>query len=99
MKESILCGQCHGQGPNFDLEEPTQCATLYGSYNFAYRAEGGTETCQDCHMKKIEAWPQYAKFIVPWAMAIDMKVDAMAYQWRDVVTTTPAASVQIELTK
>jgi len=30
-------------------------------------------------------------------MAIDMKVDAMAYQWRDVVTTTPAASVQVDL--
>ncbi len=31
MDESILCGQCHGLGPNLELEEPSQCATLYGS--------------------------------------------------------------------
>jgi hypothetical protein len=30
-------------------------------------------------------------------MAVDMKVDAMAFQWRDVVTTTPAASIKVEL--
>jgi hypothetical protein len=97
MKESILCGQCHGQGPNFDLEEPTQCATLYGSYNFAYRAEGGTETCQDCHMKKSKLGHNMQSYRAMGQMAIDMKVDAMAYQWRDVVTTTPAASVQVDL--
>ena len=97
MKEAILCGQCHGQGPNFDLDEPTQCATLYGSYNFAYRAEGGTETCQDCHMKKSKLGHNMQSYRAMGQMAIDMKVDAMAYQWRDVVTTTPAASVQVDL--
>ncbi len=52
MSESILCGQCHGLGPNFDLKEPTQCATLYGSYLHAYIPSGGSKTCQDCHMKE-----------------------------------------------
>ncbi|HAK87495.1 MAG TPA: cytochrome C [Nitrospiraceae bacterium] len=52
MKESILCGQCHGLGPNFDLANPTQCATQYGSYLHAYVPSGGSETCQDCHMHK-----------------------------------------------
>ncbi len=52
MGESILCGQCHGQGPNFSQDNPTQCATLYGSYNFAYIPEGERETCQECHIKK-----------------------------------------------
>jgi hypothetical protein len=52
MKESILCGQCHGLGPNFDLANPTQCATLYGSYLHAYVPSGGSETCQECHMHK-----------------------------------------------
>ena len=28
------------------------CNTLYESYQNAYKANGGTETCQDCHMKK-----------------------------------------------
>ena len=52
MDESILCGQCHGLGPNLELEEPSQCATLYGSYLMSYTADGGHEKCQECHMKK-----------------------------------------------
>lgn len=40
MSEAILCGQCHGLGPSFELDNPTQCATLYGSYLWSYRAEG-----------------------------------------------------------
>ena len=31
MKRSVMCGQCHGLGPNFEFEHPVQCATLYGS--------------------------------------------------------------------
>ena len=97
MKEAILCGQCHGQGPNFDIDNPTQCATLYGSYNFAYRPEGGNESCQDCHMKKSKLGHNMQSYRSMGQMAVDMKVEAMAYQWRDVVTTTPAASVQVDL--
>jgi len=99
MNESILCGQCHGQGPNFEFENPTQCATLYGSYNFAYIPEGGTETCQECHMKKSKLghnMQSYRSKEMAKA-AVEMRVDAQAYQWRDVATTTPAASVQVEL--
>jgi nitrate/TMAO reductase-like tetraheme cytochrome c subunit len=51
MKESIFCGQCHGLGPNLDAENPYQCATLYGSYLHSYIPAGGTQTCQECHMK------------------------------------------------
>ncbi len=97
MKEPILCGQCHGQGPNFEMDNPTQCATLYGSYNFSYRVEGGTESCQDCHMKKSKLGHNMQSYRAMGQMAVDMKVEAMAYQWRDVVTTTPAASVQVDL--
>lgn len=59
MKESILCGQCHGLGPNFELAEPSQCATLYGSYLHAYVPSGGYQTCQDCHMDKGHLMPAY----------------------------------------
>ncbi len=52
MGESILCGQCHGMGPNLELDNPTQCATLYGAYLFGYQAQGGRETCQECHMRR-----------------------------------------------
>ena len=36
MKRSIMCGQCHGLGPNLEFENPVQCATLYGSYLHNY---------------------------------------------------------------
>jgi hypothetical protein len=51
LKNSLMCGQCHGLGPNLEFETPVQCATLYGSYLHAYIPSGGTETCQQCHMK------------------------------------------------
>lgn len=51
MERSVFCGQCHGTGPNFDAENPYQCATLYGSYLHAYIPGGGSQTCQDCHME------------------------------------------------
>lgn len=78
MKESILCGQCHGLGPNFDLTEPTQCATLYGSYLHAYVPAGGNKTCQECHMDKGHFMPGYrdpdqAK------KAVTVSVDATGY--------------------
>lgn len=50
LKNSLMCGQCHGLGPNLEFETPVQCATLYGSYLHAYIPSGGTETCQQCHM-------------------------------------------------
>jgi hypothetical protein len=52
LKNSLMCGQCHGLGPVLDSPDmPVQCATLYGSYLHAYIPSGGTQTCQECHMK------------------------------------------------
>jgi hypothetical protein len=52
LKNSLLCGQCHGLGPVLDSPDmPVQCATLYGSYLHAYIPAGGSQTCQECHMK------------------------------------------------
>lgn len=52
LKNSLLCGQCHGLGPVLDSPDmPVQCATLYGSYLHAYIPSGGSRTCQECHMK------------------------------------------------
>lgn len=53
MQSAIVCGQCHGLGPNLEFENPVQCANLYGSYLHAYIPAGGTQTCQECHMKPI----------------------------------------------
>ena len=50
LTTALFCGQCHGihTPPDGDA---IVCNTLYGSYQDGYRANGGSETCQDCHMK------------------------------------------------
>jgi excinuclease UvrABC ATPase subunit len=53
MTHAIMCGQCHGLGPNLEFDNPVQCATLYGSYEHFYIPMGGSQQCQDCHMKKV----------------------------------------------
>jgi len=100
MKASILCGQCHGMGPNFELKNPTQCATLYGSHLFAYIPEAGeAKPCQECHMKASKLGHNMQSYRSPEMvkLAVDFHVEAYAHQWRDVVTTTPQAQVTVEL--
>lgn len=99
MKESILCGQCHGLGPNFDLQNPTQCATLYGTHLFAYIPEGGMNTCQECHMEKSKLGHNMQSYRSPEMakMAVHVDVEAKAYQWRDGSTMTPMADVIVEI--
>jgi hypothetical protein len=99
IHESILCGQCHGLGPNFELENPSQCGTLYGSYLWAYRAEGGQESCQDCHMKKSKLGHNMQSYndINMGKMAIDFSVETLGYIWRDKAKMVPQALVKIEM--
>ncbi len=84
LGESIFCGQCHGQGPSFELEHPSQCATAYGSYLFAYVAHGGSESCQECHMEKSELGHNMQSYRDESMieMALDVKVDAQSLFWR-----------------
>lgn len=100
MKESILCGQCHGMGPNFDMENPTQCATLYAAHLFTYVPEGGKSTCQECHMEKSGLGHNMQSYRAPEMakMALDVEVEADAFQWRDGSTMTPLANVIVEIT-
>ena len=99
MSESILCGQCHGLGPNFELEQPTQCGTLYGSYLWAYRAEGGQESCQECHMRKSKHGHNMKSYtdINMGKAAVDFRVETLPYIWRDKAKMTPQALVKIEM--
>ncbi|OGW55255.1 MAG: cytochrome C [Nitrospirae bacterium RBG_19FT_COMBO_55_12] len=99
MNESILCGQCHGLGPNFELENPSQCATLYGSYLWAYQAEGGQETCQECHMKKSKLGHNMQSYRDPGMAkaAVDFKVEMLPHQWRDGSKMVPETLVKVEL--
>jgi hypothetical protein len=100
MTESILCGQCHGLGPNLELQQPTQCATAYASYLMAYVPEGGRETCQACHMEKSKLGHNIQSYRSPVMAqaAVDMRVEASAVVWRDTTSLRPRATVRIDLT-
>lgn len=100
MSSAIQCGQCHGQGPNMELDQPTQCATLYASYLMTYIPEGGNKTCQECHMKESKLGHNMQSYRTP-AMAdkaVDMHVVTNSVYWRDNNTIRPKASIRVELT-
>jgi hypothetical protein len=95
LASPIFCGQCHGFGPTLDLENPVQCATGYGSYLFAYAAEGGRETCQDCHMAK---GGRGHGMKGADNGAIEMSTEAFGYVWRNVTKNVPRVVVEVRLT-
>jgi hypothetical protein len=51
LDKSLFCAQCHGRYMAPDGEQIV-CNTLNGSYYDGYVAQGGSDTCQDCHMKR-----------------------------------------------
>ena len=56
LSRSVFCMQCHGKY-NAQDGETIQCNTLSGSYQNTYYNLGGSQTCQDCHMKKGHLFP------------------------------------------
>lgn len=101
MNESVMCGQCHGTGPNFEFPQPSQCGTVYGSYLHSYIPAGGTSTCQNCHMGKdgkghtIPAYrdPDMAK------KAVDVEVSAKGYKFLlKAGDSIPMAVVTVKIT-
>ena len=56
LSRSVFCMQCHGVYKAQD-GETIQCNTLSGSYQNFYISMGGSQTCQDCHMKKGHLFP------------------------------------------
>lgn len=100
LREAILCGQCHGLGPNLDLENPTQCSSIYGGYLFAYKAHGGRETCQDCHMRKNKLGHDLRVSADPGAgkAALDVSAEARGYQWRNLDEYVGRVVVEVTMT-
>lgn len=100
--ESIFCGQCHGLGPNLEFEEPSQCATAYGSYLFAYIPEGGHKTCQYCHMRKLNKGHVIPSYRDPDMAkeAVRLEIDAYSYYWRksEAEGVIPMAVTRVEIT-
>jgi hypothetical protein len=87
LKNSLMCGQCHGLGPNLEFETPVQCATIYGSYLHAYIPSGGTETCQQCHMQGGDHYmpPNFnnrTELSERLRNALPMQVRALAYSFQ-----------------
>jgi hypothetical protein len=88
LKNSLLCGQCHGLGPVLDSTDmPVQCATLYGSYLHAYIPSGGTQTCQECHMKNGDHYmpPDFNRreeLSARLRESLPMEVQTLAYTFR-----------------
>jgi hypothetical protein len=50
MGSSVVCSQCHALWYARDGEY-LYCTTIFESHQNAYRGAGGTQSCQDCHMK------------------------------------------------
>ena len=90
MDHAIMCGQCHGQGPNLEFENPVQCATLYGSYQHNYLSKGGQKSCQECHMKEADGVTDHL-FAPNWndidgtkkllLNSISLDIDTVGYDW------------------
>lgn len=86
MVDAVFCGQCHGLGPNLEVDQAFQCANLYGSYLHAYLPSGGTQTCQDCHMTKGDHLiapnfnddKQTSELL---AKAITLDIQTLGYEW------------------
>lgn len=51
MATSVMCAQCHALWYAKD-GEALYCTTIFESHQNAYRGAGGTQSCQDCHMKR-----------------------------------------------
>lgn len=90
IKQPIMCGQCHGLGPNLEFDNPVQCATLYGSYLHSYIPAGGSQTCQECHMKPINGkadhliapnWDDVAGSTQRLKEALSLDVQTVGYEW------------------
>jgi hypothetical protein len=104
MKDSVFCGQCHGLGPNLEFDQPFQCANLYGSYLHNYVSGGGTQSCQNCHMKKGDHLiapnfnddKQTSELL---AKALTLDVETLGYEWlRKAATYVPKIVVSTKIT-
>lgn len=89
LEDSAFCGQCH-QGPNIQhYDEPMWCVSSFDSHQQFYVPLGGSESCQDCHMRNIGGGhmflPNYkdkeatTKRLAKW---IDLNVHAYAYKFK-----------------
>jgi len=88
LRDSVFCAQCH-QGPNVQhYDEPMWCTSTFDSHQQFYIPMGGTESCQECHMKKegghrfppnYQDPAQTSKRLAEW---IDLNLTAIGYRMK-----------------
>jgi len=88
LRDTVFCAQCH-QGPNVQhYDEPMWCTSTFDSHQQFYVPMGGTESCQDCHMRKegghrfppnYQDKAQTSKRLSEW---IDLHVTAIGYRMK-----------------
>ena len=88
LSDTVFCAQCH-QGPNVQhYAEPMWCTSTFDSHQQFYVPMGGTESCQDCHMRKegghrfppnYQDAAQTSKRLQEW---IDLNVTAIGYRFK-----------------
>jgi len=88
LRDTVFCAQCH-QGPNVQhYDEPMWCTSTFDSHQHFYVPMGGTESCQDCHMRKdgghrfppnYQDPTQTSKRLQQW---IDLNLNALGYRMK-----------------
>lgn len=88
LADTVFCAQCH-QGPNVQhYDEPMWCTSTFDSHQQFYVPMGGTESCQDCHMRKegghrfppnYQDPAQTSKRLGEW---IDLNLTAIGYRMK-----------------
>jgi hypothetical protein len=96
LRESILCGQCHGTGPTLDEDAPARCGSTYGSFLFGYRAEGGALECQGCHMGEGRGHSMRGS-VEGGGEPLHVSASARSYLWRDGSVYVPRVAVTVEI--
>lgn len=88
LRDTVFCAQCH-QGPNVQhYDEPMWCTSTFDSHQHFYVPMGGTESCQDCHMRKdgghrfppnYQDPAQTSKRLQQW---IDLNLNTLGYRMK-----------------
>jgi mono/diheme cytochrome c family protein len=96
MRSSVMCSQCHALWYAKDGEF-LYCTTIFESHQNAYRGMGGTQSCQDCHMKaRGHTFPgAHDQALVKEGLTLAM--EAVGYRAGGGPTVVPQAVVTVDI--
>lgn len=96
MQSSVFCSQCHALWYAKDGEF-LYCTTIFESHQNAYKGMGGTQSCQDCHMKnRGHTFPgAHDQTLVKEGLSLSM--EAVGYQHLVANKYAPRAIVTVDV--